>query len=456
MQSGGARVAASASSTNPNTTRDLRVKNLLRICLTCPLSLALLSGCGGGGLDTDSSVRLVNATSEYTTLDLYAGSDRIASGVASNSVGSYATLDADTYTFNLKSGGSTATAASTSREAVKKKHQTLVAYTSAGALTSEYLSDEESAPSSGTAKLRVFHTASADAGKVDLYLVNTNCSDLQNSTAAALVTGVSGLQSGFVEVSAATGGTPYHVCVTATGDKTALRLDVPALTLGNQQVATLILTRSTGGVLLNGLLLNQQGTLTQALNTSARVRVAANASAAGTVTATVGSVSLGLNYTSPAVGSYKLVPAGALALSLNVSGTTTTVNTLTATAGNDYTLLVTGAAAAPVATLIADNNTPSTSTAQPVKLRLVNGLNGSTGSATLAYNYDQVGDGAASLSANSPSLVASSAALARLEASFGGTSLVVGTTITLESGKVYSLFLLGDAAAAQAILRADR
>lgn len=432
------------------------MKHLLRLCLTCPLTLALLNGCGGGSLDTDSSVRLVNATSEYTTLDLYAGSDRVSAGVASNSVGGYATLSAGTYTFNLKSGGSTATAASTSREAVKKKHQTLVAYTTGGALTTEYLSDEESAPSSGTAKLRLFHTAAADAGNVDLYVVNTPCADLQTSTAAALATGVSGLQSSHVEVSAATGGTAYHVCITATGDKTALRLDIPALTLSNQQIATLILTRSAGGVLLNGLLLNQQGTLTPALNSSARVRVAANASAAGTVTATVGAVSLGLNYTSPAVGSYKLVPAGALALSLTVSGTTTAVNSLSAAAGNDYTLLVTGAAAAPVATLIADNNTPSTSTARPVKLRLVNGLNGGTASATLAYNYDQVGDGAAALSANSPSFVASSAALARLEASFGGTSLVVGTTITLESGKVYSLFLLGDSASPQTILRADR
>ena len=432
------------------------MKNLLRFCLSCPLSLALLNGCGGSGLDTESSVRLVNATSEYTTLDLYAGSDRVSAGVASNSVGAYATLDANTYTFNLKSGGSTATAVSTSREAVTKKHQTLVAYTTGGALTTEYLSDEEGAPRSGTAKLRLFHTAATDAGNVDMYVVNTACADLQNSTAAALATGVSGLQSGYVEVSAATGGTAYHVCITGAGDKTALRLDVPALTLSNQQVTTLILTRTAGGVLLNGLLLNQQGSLAQALNTSARVRVAANAAAASTVTASVGGVSLGLNYTSPAVGSYKLVPAGALALSLNVSGTTTTVSSLNASAGSDYTLLVTGAATGPVATLIADSNTPSTSTARPVKLRLVNGLNGTSASATLAYNYDQVGDGAAALSANSPSLVASSAALARLEASFGGTSLVVGTTITLESGKVYSLFLLGDAASPQTILRADR
>ncbi|MEQ1686842.1 MAG: DUF4397 domain-containing protein [Burkholderiaceae bacterium] len=415
-----------------------------------------MSSRGGGGLDTDSSVRLVNATSEYTTLDLYAGSDRISSAVASNSVGSHATIDADTYTFNLRSGGSTATAASTSREALKKKHQTLVAYTTGGALKAEYLSDEESAPSAGTAKVRVFNTAAADAGNIDLYLVNTPCAELQTSTSAAVALGVSGLQTGFTEVSAATGGSAYHLCVTAAGDKSALRLDVPALTLSNQQVATLIVTRSTGGVLLNGLLLTQQGALTPALNTSARIRVAANASGNGTVTASVGGTSLGLNYTSPAVGSYKLVPAGALALSLTVSGTTTAVNSLSAVAGNDYTLLVTGAATAPVATLIADSNTPSSSTAQPVKLRLVNGLNGTTASATLAYNYDQVGDDAASLSANNPSFVATSAALARLEASFGGTTLLVGTTITLETGKVYSLFLLGDLALPQAILRADR
>lgn len=435
------------------------MKHLLRFCLTCPLTLALLNGCGGGSLDTDSSVRLVNATSEFATLDLYAGSDRVSAGVASNSVGGYATLGAGTYTFNLKSGGSTATAASTSREAVKKKYQTLVAYTTGGALTTEYLSDEESAPTTGTAKLRVFHTAAADAGSVDLYVVNTACADLQNSTAAALATGVSGLQSSYLEVSAASGGTAYHVCITGTGDKTALRLDIPALTLANQQVATLILTRTSGGVLLNGLLLLQQGALTPALNTSARVRLAASAIAAGAVTARMGGVLLGA-LTSPAVSPYALVAAGSGSVDINGTTVALTGATTAASAGGDYTLLVTGALASPAARLIVDDNTVSTSTVRATKMRLVNGLNGVGGAITLSVDDQPIGTAAAFGESSGAAQVQASAALARLEALYSARQLYLRENTTLTAGKVYTLFLLGDLPAAPALvnglLRVDR
>lgn len=435
------------------------MKHLLRLRLTCPLTLALLNGCGGGSLDTEGSIRLVNATSEYATLDLYAGADRVSAGVASNSVGGYATLEGDTYTFNLKSGGSTATAASTSREVAEKDHQTLVAYTTGGALTTAYLSDEEDAPSSGTAKLRVFHTAAADAGEVDLFLVNTPCAELQSSTAAALVTKVSGLQAGYTEVSAAGNGTTYHVCVTGTGDKSALRLDIPALTLSNQQVATLILTRTSGGVLLNGLLLNQQGTLTPALNTSARVRLAASATAAGIVNARLGGVLLGA-LTSPAVSGYTLVAAGSSSVEINGANVALTGTTATTTAGGDYTLLVTGAVAAPAARLIFDDNTVSTSTVRATKMRLVNGLNGVGGAVTLSVDDQAVGNAAAFGESSGAAQVQASAALARLEASYSATQLYLREDVTLTAGKVYTLYLLGDVptppALASGILRVDR
>lgn len=422
-------------------------------------ALALLSGCGGGSVGTEGSVRLVNATSEYSTLDLYKASDRISSGVASNDVGAYVSLDANTYTFNLKNGGSTATSASTSRAVTKKEHRTLVAYTSGGTLTTEYLSDEESAPSSGTAKLRLFHTASTDAGSVDLYLVNTACAELQTSTAAATASAVSGLQAGYTEVAAAAAGTTYHVCVTAVGDKSALRLDIPALSLINQQVATLILTRSSGGVLLNGLLLTQQGTLTPALNSSARVRLAASATASGGVGARLGGVLLG-SLTSPAVGSYALVAAGSSSVEINGATVALTGATTAVVAGGDFTLLVTGPAAAPAARLVVDDNTVSTSTVRATKMRLVNGLNGVGGVVAMSVDDQAVGNGAAFGAASSSAQVEASAGLARLEASYATTQLYLRENVTLTTGKVYTLFLLGDLPVAPAlvsgILRVDR
>lgn len=123
----------------------------------------------------------------------------------------------------------------------------------------------------------------------------------------------------------------------------------------------------------------------------------------------------------------------------------------------DATLLVNGTAAStPV--LIADNNAVSTSSTYPVKLRLVNGLNGATSTATLTDDYVSVGDGAASGSASSYQQVAASAALARIEASYGASSLCLSTDATLTSGHVYSVFLLGDlpTAVSTCIIRVDR
>ena len=431
----------------------------LRIAHACAVgALALLlAGCKGT-TESGASVRLVNATSDYATLDLYAGTSAASTGIASYAVGNYVDLDPATYSFNLEAGGSGAISATTSAAVVKDVDYTLVAYTTGGTLNAQVLTDNEAAPTSGTAKLRIFHTASADAGSVDVYLVTSACANLASVSASATASGVTGLQTSYTQVTAATGGTAYHVCVTAAGDKTDLRLDIPALTLTNQQIATLVLTRSAGGVLLHGLLLNQQGTLTPELNLSARMRLAAGAAASAAVSATANGVALGTGLTAPAVSSYQLVPAGALTLAVTVGGNpAASTASLTATAGADLTLLVTGtAASAPV--LLADDNTVSTSTTRPTKLRLVNGMTGTGSTAILTDDYSNVGAGAVYGAASTYALVAASAALARLEATYGSQQLCLSTGVTLASGSVYTVFLLGDtpATAGTCVLRADR
>lgn len=428
-----------------------------RLLLACILVVSLLNACGGGSNSKAGFVRLVNAASDYSTLDLYASSTNVSSGIASYAVGSYAELNANTTTFNLKSGGSSATAATLSGEVSKQKHSTIVAYTTGGTLTTTYLSDEEGAPSSGTAKLRVFHTDASDAGNVDVYLIDSACSGLNTVSAAATASAVSGLQAVYTEIAAAAGGTSYHVCVTAAGDKSDLRLDIPAATFTNQQVTTLILTRTPGGVLLHGLLLDQQGALTKGLNNSARVRFAVSTSNIGTIATTVNGVSLGLPGVSGAIGPYTPVPAGALSVKINAAAATVSAPAL---AGADYTLLVTGPVNAPVATLIADDNTVSTSTVRPVKLRLLNGLNGAAVAATLAKDSNLVGT-ALFATASASAQVEASAALASLVVTAEGSNALQvnnSTTLTLTSGKVYTVFLFGPAAAAPGIpaLRQDR
>lgn len=402
-----------------------------------------LTACGGGGTLPSSigSVRVVNATSEYATLDVVSGSKTLATGTASYASSAYTDFDPGSYSFTLRAGGSSSTAATVTGTVVKKEHDTLIAYTSGGTLTASYLTDQEGAPSKGNGKLRIFNTASTDTGAVDIYLIGSACSALAGSTSAAVTTGVTGLQANYTEV-AATGSA--HLCVTSTGDKTDLRLEIASFTLADQQITTLILARSPGGVLLQGLLLDQQGALTKALNTSARVRVAASLQSPGNVAATVNGTVVTAGLASPAVGPYNLVPAGALTVSVNSLVVPVTAASLPP--GADLTLLVTGTATAPAAFAITDDNTVSTSSVRPVKLRLVNGLNGVAGVATLSVNNTPLGSGAAFGAASSIGTFPASAAATRLDVTIGGVTTNLGTTVTLGAGSVYTEFLLGSVA----------
>ncbi len=415
---------------------------------------AALCACGGGSLKSEEShLRLVNATSEFPSLELVANRSVAITGVASYSSSDYASLDHDNYTLDLRTSGSSSSLVTTSTALARKDHQTVVAYTSGGTLSTAVLSDQEGDPSNGNAKVRIFNTATADIGAVDVYLVSGTCASLASSGAAAFAANLSGLQSGYTQITAS--ATPVHVCVTSPGDKTDLRLDIPGLTLSDKRIVTIVLVRTAGGFLLNGLLLDQQSALTPALNALARVRVAASLSPATPVSVDVNSTVVAAGLTTPNVGPYQVVSAGTLALKIN-GVAYTPATPLSAAAGSDVTLLLTGAT--PTVTLLNDDNTVSASSARPVKLRLVNGLNGSTGTATLTIDNALVGNGAASPGASSYSLLPASAALARVEARTGVVQLYLANNLTLTSGRVYSLFLLGDATSAPntGFLVADR
>lgn len=434
------------------------MRNDLKLFAACVASAAMLVACGGGGFATGGNVRLVNATSVFPTLDLYNGSTKVSSGVASNTAGNYVEVDKGTRTLNVADGTTGVTAATVSGDVSRDKHYTLVAYTAGGTLATAYLSDDEGSPSSGTAKLRFFNSAAGDVASVDAYVVAGACSALSTSFSSAIATSISGLQTSYAQVNATGAGSTYHVCITTAGDKTDLHLDIPSVTLKDQQIVTVILTPTPGGVLLNGLLLNQQSTLATAANTSARIRLAVGAAGAASVTANANGVALGTGLSAPAVGNYKLVPAGPLTIDMTVGGTTdNNVAGLTASPGADLTLLVTGTSAtAPI--LIADDNSASTSTTNPVKLRLVNGMNGLANTVQLIDDFDNVGDGIAFGSASAYAQVPASSALARLEATAGVRQLCLSTAVTLNAGSIYTVFLLGDppATAGPCTLRLDR
>ena len=407
------------------------------------LAAMALAACGGGLLGNQGRIRLVNATTGLGALDLLIDNEAAIAGVATGTASDYALRKAGSYPLDIRQSGSAATLLTTSTTLVADKHQTLVAYNSGGTVAATILDDEEGDPGRNKAKFRVFNTATADADKVDVYLITAACSTLGSSAAAATASSVSGLQSAYTELSSS--ATAYNLCVTSAGDKSDLRLEIPSFVLSEKRIVTVILLRAAGGYLMNAIVLDQQGAAAQVLNASARARVAT--SVPTPVNVTVNGVVVASGLSAPNAIPYVLVPAGPVALKVN-GNDVVPVAPLTAAPGADVTVLLTGAT--PTATLLADDNTPSSSAANPVKLRLVNGLNGasSTDAATLTLNNVVVNSGVGPGQASPYAQVASSAGLARLEARIGTVQFYFDQTATLESGRVYTLFLLGDIAAA--------
>ena len=107
---------------------------------------------------------------------------------------------------------------------------------------------------------------------------------------------------------------------------------------------TLVLTPGRGGVLMNALLLVQQGGITRRDTSQARVRVAAGVADGGAVSASIGGTVLMGSVGSPAVGLYSLLPAGTQPVVLAVNGTPLAAPPVTLAAGADYTLLMRAAA----------------------------------------------------------------------------------------------------------------
>lgn len=426
----------------------------LRTCLSRALSWTLaltlpvvLLACGGG---TDSAtkahVRLVNSTSGYNSLALTVDGSTIASGVAAGSSANYADASRGTQTLDISSPSSATVLSSRSASLGKDAHYTLLAYGKPGALATQLLDDNQSAPDTNKTLVRVINTA-PDAGNVDVYL--TGAGDALAQSAPVQTGAAYGTLGPFFSINSGT----WRLRVIAAGVPTDVRLDVQGLSFDSKAVLTLVICPGNGGVLVNALLLAQQGAAPAAVNRQARVRVVAGVSSRAVVTVSVAGTTLLSNAVAPALTDYALVPAGAAAPVVSVNGTPVILGSVpTLAAGGDYTLVVYGAPGAALATVIADDNTlPSDSS--KAKLRLVNGLSGAlTLKVGLVVKASGVAGGAAS------GYFASDASST---ASFNVTSadqLLNFTAIdqVLVANGVYTFFMLGSAAAPLGQLNRDR
>lgn len=410
-------------------------------------SVSVLAACGGSGSSDGGSaqVRLVNASSAYSGLDLTVGDSKLATGVAYGKASDYASATAgSSITATVQSAGTSLT--SLAPTLTKGNHYSVITYGWSGSMRSMILQEEETAPDTNYSKLLVLNLA-GDAGNLDVYLTQ-NIDNLSSTTPNVSALG-GGSSSGYLTMNSGT----YRVRITGTGKAGAdLRLDIPSITLDSKQVSTLVITPTEGGVLVNSVRLIQQGTLSVAGTNNARARVVAALDGAK-VSATLGTTTLMPELTAPKIGDYQLMNAGSPSLLVNVNGVALPVTTPALTAGKDYTFLVWGPVNNPqIAPLEDDNRLPTVS--GTAKVRLINGLS-SGGGLTMTLDYGAVVSNVLPGTASAPVSINASATGATSLLSVDSTPAYDASVSVVANG-IYNVYIMGTPGNAVRVLRKDR
>lgn len=415
---------------------------------------AALVACGGGGNSGDSAnVRLINATLSHASLNMLANAASVVTATAVDTVSAYVGVPTGSPALQVNDATSSAVLATTAPTVGKGQHFALIAYESGGVVRTAVIAEDATAPTTGTAALRIFDTAT-DSGAIDVYVTDPAVDITTLSSPTFTFASSTSVQSSAL---LSFGPGTYRVRVTGAGNATDLRLDIPSVVLANQNIATVILTPTTGGTLANGAVLLQQGTYTASRNTSSRVRLAAAVSGNASVTVTAGGTPIGTGVIAPAIGAYTNVPSGS-AINVSVNGASIGAPAAALTAGSDTTLLVYGAPGSATATLIADDNhLPSVTT--NFKVRLLNGVTGAAVPLSLDANFAVVASNVTPGTASGYAVVPAGTAgtLTQIDVTSPASLKPIYTTSPpIPGNSVFTLFMLGDASAPIPVLRKDR
>jgi hypothetical protein len=336
----------------------------------------------------------------------------------------------------------------TAEELVEDTINTYVAYGDVGNFGALRIDDTLDEADAGESKLSVANVSSA--GSLDVYLTDST-TDLDDTTPVLSGVGVS--LAGLV----ADSGT-FRLRITAAGDTSDVRLDVPAFTLADRGVATLILTSTQGGMLANAVFLPQEGQPTKFANTKARVRGAVGLANGANASIQIGGQSVLSAATAGVIGSrYTLLDAGLVPVTLTVNGAAVPVADLNLTAGADYTLLVWNNATGPQASLILDDNRLPAGGSVVTKLRLLNGMSTLAAPLTLSVDFSPVIEGTL-LGQVSDEIEISAGTDRQFDVSNTSTAqnVLTRSAITLQGNSVYTFFMTDNGVTAIGVLRRDR
>jgi len=421
-------------------------------------ALALLCACDSGGDEEggDAKIRLLNLSTGYGSLDLITNLDAEdddedatqAEAVALNAASEYVTLDPDDYTIKLKRTGSGSILRSFTGEAlVEGTVNTYVAFGEVGAFGALRIDDTLDQADSGETKLSIANVSSA--GALDVYITDTD-TELDDTT--PVLSGV-GPALNFFSTDSGT----FRLRVTANGDNSDIRLDIPAFELPDRGIGVLILTSTQGGTLANAVYLPQGEQPTRLHNTRARLRGAVGVASGASASIQAGGKSVLTAATAGVIGSrYTLLDAGTLPVTVTVNGAAVPVPDITLQAGADYTLLVWSNSGGVQTSLIVDDNRLPSSSGN-TKVRLLNGMSTLAAPLTLSMDFSPLIEGTLTGQVSEP-IEVSSGTDRQFDITNTSTAMPVlsRAAITLQPNSVYTFFMTDNGATPIGVLRRDR
>jgi hypothetical protein len=208
--------------------------------------IALVSFTIGCGSSSNAKIRLVNASPDEDSLDLLVDTKNVASGVGYGAASAYASVGSGTRHLQVEPTGTTNVLIDSSPSLGSGSNLTLVSLNFSFNISSVLLTDDNSAPTSGNFKLRIFN-ASPGMGAQDVYLV-TFGTDI-NSVDPTF----SSLGFGSAAAYSTLAAGDYEVFFTTPGQK-FINLDSGKLTFSAGQIRTLLALNNPGGAFMSTLL----------------------------------------------------------------------------------------------------------------------------------------------------------------------------------------------------------
>ena len=208
--------------------------------------IALASFTIGCGSSSNAKIRLVNATPDENSLDLLVDTKSVASGVGYGAASAYASVSSGTRHLQVEPSGTTNVLIDTSSSIGSGSNLTLVSLTFSFNISGVLLTDDNSAPTSGNFKLRIFN-ASPGMGAQDVYVV-TFGTDINSIDPT-----FSSLGFGSAAAYSALTAGDYDVFFTSPGQK-SISLDSGKLTFSAGQIRTLLALNNPSGAFMSTLL----------------------------------------------------------------------------------------------------------------------------------------------------------------------------------------------------------